>query len=786
MSQDVYQPCACGSGKKYKFCCMPVARVIEQAEAALEKRRPQEALQLIESSRKARKYSPYLAVLHAAALEQAGRAAESVEILEEALQQYGEHPYLLFRLLLNVVRGDVRNAEVVEMVEAIAQHALLAAAANAANLITPICLTMAAFQARRSRWLSATAYSATAAAFAATQQDAVRALRQMQQAEQRIRPPLAAELLDPRLHIRSDDPQLREALETANRLTRLACYAAAAATIAEALQKAPENFELLAALVRLHVLSGRFEEACSAADRLIENAQTDEQRVAGHLTRQLVRYAHDVDLVTVPHELLLVRDPALFLSRVDDWPQAVLMQMGQPPAGSSGEAAPRSYLLLREAVAEKPTGDPRVLFLERPELYAGTMVVSPPADLGELLEASGHEPPAWLRETRHMTVIVRVRDAEDLPPLLEKLKQLGEDCIVADRSETDGAEATAPASVAETLQRVKSGLTEIGLLTPVVSVLPETASLEPLPSPVGLTDDQLQQWRNGWERIVRRWRETPLPVLGWRTPAEVQDASAESPELRAAAYMAYELLPPGPSRIELFQMLEVPELPSVTDVTDDELAARLSAATRFLATLVDPNALADDQLLALVQEQSVFRFFEWELPQAVVGRDEIRSRNPQLTVALLAALVQHAAERGQIERARQWLEEAQTLTEELFRSALQTASRAEELSPVLERVLAVCTSGLSLLLRRPRTERDAAVAFVQWVRERFVTKVPELAVPIAQHLAAQGAADLAALLTPSREPAAAPAGRVSSSSGLWTPDAPSGGGGGKIWVPGQD
>lgn len=790
MSQDVYQPCSCGSGKKYKFCCMPVAREIEQVETALEKQRPQEALQLIETALKSRKYSPYLAALHASALERCGRGAEALEVLESAIQQYGEHPYLLLQILGHTVRGDVRDSAVVELVDSIAQHALLAAAANDQRLIGPICSVVAGFQARRGNWLSVAAYSAVAAAYAVSREQAAQALQAIERAQRHIWPPLAIELSEIRPLLPAEDPEQAEAIETATRLMLFACFTAAAGTLNEALEKKPGQFNLLANLAWLYALGGRVEDAFAAADRLVEAAQTDEQHVTARLLRQLLRYATRHDLEELPHDLLLVRDTAVFLSRLDEWNHALPLRDQRAADQASEEATVRSYLLLAEPIDERPTGDPRVLFLDRPELYAGALWVFPPTDVAGLFATSDREAPEWLKEKCLSMALLCVRDERNLPQLVEGLRELGRGCLAEERpvgSETAVGDASASEGVSETIQQLKTLLTQLDIVFDLVHRPRETARLDILPDPISLDEKQLERYRAACERIVRQWSETPLPILGERTAAALRNEAPDAAELRAAAYLACETLPPPPSRADLFRLIGTNELPAVAVGSDEELQARLSGPLRFPATLVDLNTLTDQQLLELADESSRFRFFQWELPAAIVARAGIREQYPEVVALLCARLAHGAAARGLLARSRQWLQEAQDACEQAFQTALAAGRSTEELAPTVRMVLNVCAMCLSLLLQRPREERDRVVAFLHWARDRFVTKVPELGMALGQYLAANGAQDLASLLAPSREAAsAAPAGRISPTSGLWTPDAPASGSGGKIWVPGQD
>ena len=95
MPIDAYDPCACGSGKKFKFCCQAVAEDIDKVYKYQEKHQTQSSLQVIDRVLATRKDLPWGYITKASLLLQDGDYAGAREALVPLLEKAPDHPFAI-------------------------------------------------------------------------------------------------------------------------------------------------------------------------------------------------------------------------------------------------------------------------------------------------------------------------------------------------------------------------------------------------------------------------------------------------------------------------------------------------------------------------------------------------------------------------------------------------------------------------------------------------------------------------------------------------------------------
>jgi len=106
MSLDPYSLCPCGSGKKLKFCCQPVAGEMEKIERMQQGNQMRLALQTLDSLEKKHPDTPWIVTSRAEILLQDGLADEATETLEEFVEQHPDHRYALGLLAVASFAAD--------------------------------------------------------------------------------------------------------------------------------------------------------------------------------------------------------------------------------------------------------------------------------------------------------------------------------------------------------------------------------------------------------------------------------------------------------------------------------------------------------------------------------------------------------------------------------------------------------------------------------------------------------------------------------------------------------
>ncbi len=91
MATDVYQPCPCGSGKKYKFCCLPVQDDVGKAVHLAENGQTRGAIAALEKLETGSTLYPQAVIIHANLLLNEQEYKDAKAILQRLLTQEPNH-----------------------------------------------------------------------------------------------------------------------------------------------------------------------------------------------------------------------------------------------------------------------------------------------------------------------------------------------------------------------------------------------------------------------------------------------------------------------------------------------------------------------------------------------------------------------------------------------------------------------------------------------------------------------------------------------------------------------
>ena len=91
MPVDAYEFCPCGSGKKFKFCCMDIADQLEKAQRHRENNQSRMALQILDRIDKKHRDSPWVLIEKASILLQENEPDEARAVLDQLLSKNPDH-----------------------------------------------------------------------------------------------------------------------------------------------------------------------------------------------------------------------------------------------------------------------------------------------------------------------------------------------------------------------------------------------------------------------------------------------------------------------------------------------------------------------------------------------------------------------------------------------------------------------------------------------------------------------------------------------------------------------
>ena len=93
-----YDPCPCGSGKKLKFCCQPIADEMDRALRLMEGNQPRVALQNLEALARKHPANTWVGTTRALILIEMGEATTARDILRALLEQHPDHEFSIVLL----------------------------------------------------------------------------------------------------------------------------------------------------------------------------------------------------------------------------------------------------------------------------------------------------------------------------------------------------------------------------------------------------------------------------------------------------------------------------------------------------------------------------------------------------------------------------------------------------------------------------------------------------------------------------------------------------------------
>lgn len=269
-----------------------------------------------------------------------------------------------------------------------------------------------------------------------------------------------------------------------------------------------------------------------------------------------------------------------------------------------------------------------------------------------------------------------------------------------------------------------------------------------------------------WLRFAYEvWPETPLPALGGKTPREAASHASQKLALWAAVFV----LDVNADRkrryvdlAEVFERLGVQAPPSVRVEPD----ASLQAVSALELRRIDLDSLTDEQMIQVARRVLVTGHgdLKYHVLTALDARgDSLDAVDPDTLYMGLATLCR---ERNQDDDVVKWIVKGRIVAEageDSFADVLQWRMR-------------------ELLARLANNDEEELDSLVNHFREYYVPKLPELQASLEKIMAAYDR-ELPWESDAEAEPEMAGA---TAPGGIWTPDEPTTGGGGKLWLPGQD
>lgn len=145
-----YDPCPCGSGKKLKFCCQPIADEMDRALRLMEGNQPRVALQQLESLARKHPANTWIGTTRALILIELGEATTARDILRALLELHPDHEFSIVLLAASIFQAEGFDAAKKSV-----HRAFQRGAKKFPSMVSGLAATMASVLFQRQRLMSA-------------------------------------------------------------------------------------------------------------------------------------------------------------------------------------------------------------------------------------------------------------------------------------------------------------------------------------------------------------------------------------------------------------------------------------------------------------------------------------------------------------------------------------------------------------------------------------------------------------------------------------------------------
>ena len=724
MSHDPYSLCPCGSGKKLKFCCAEILPELVKIHR-LEENQPEAAEKLLRELLQKFPAREVLVGEMCGFLRQQGRGPEAREYVAEFLKRHPDHPRGLVwmaRLCLSYDGYEASRRLIHRTFQISSRHY----PAEIAEIANAIGLYLVSIQ----QYMGGREHIGLSVRLAGPERGRQFLMNlAMLEADSSI--PYLLRTPHALLPVSGSEETLQQDAR-ARKLSIIGCWEPAAILYARISDANPSDGAILYNLGLCKAWDGRSEEAAAILHKAAALLSDFDHAVQAESLAQVLDQAKPERQYKLIQHPVRVQSISQLLTALDENPE--LNRYSDDELEQEDESSNRW-----------PAGTKRVAIYDLLDRAIGDTLPSQTSDFAQILadiDVVDIVDESQAQSAGVTSPLILVTVAEDLQEqVLEKVKSVLGDLLVSDGADSEND---------------------------VVLTHPQDArdfDLR-LNRPDGISKSRFRDITSNLNNeLAEKWLNRPCLALGGKTPLQATgDASLKVP--LAASVLTLDVNARYFDRTvnvdDLFSRLQLP-VPNATELVEGQHCAALPA---FHLERLDCTKLDDAQLEEYCNRASMLGFAE----MAQRGLDELLSRP--------AALESFGVVRGCLMRAAiaRSHNDMTTMESCLEKARASIPAGREHFREQLE----IEIRELAMRLEDP--EDPALPVLLHRIRDRYVTKLPEIGEVIQAQLVDSGCEHL----LPEIQGGLASA--VASGGSLWTPsgEASEAAGGASLWLPGQE
>lgn len=363
MSVDIYAPCPCGSGKKFKFCCSAISEDMDRISRLMEGNQPRVALQQLEVLDRKYPKNAWVGTTRAMLMLDLNENPASRDLLRQVLEVYPDNELAIVLYAIAMVRSEGH-----EGAKKAIHRAFQKSAKKLPSMVSDLATSLASMHAQKAHLMAAREHLALALRLAPEdrRQDLFVQLLELDGADE-IPYPMRGSHLIPSV---TGSDELQKEVRKAQKYSAVGCWSIAADVFTQLANADPGRAELWHAAGLCRVWDGDEILGAEILHRAARNYADLGIAVECETLAQLFDEKSTVDVIEECVYTAEIKSVSRLLSILDSKPQ--IQRLKAPAAAESQPQPVAAYVILD---SEIPETDPARLTPETIPRILGKVIV---------------------------------------------------------------------------------------------------------------------------------------------------------------------------------------------------------------------------------------------------------------------------------------------------------------------------------------------------------------------------------------------------------------------------
>jgi hypothetical protein len=358
MSVDIYGPCPCGSGKKFKFCCSAIADEMDRIARLMDGNQPRVALQQLEILDRKHPRNAWIGTTRSMLLLDLDEAPAARDVLKQVLETYPDNELAIVLYAVAMVRTEGQDGA-----KKAIHRAFQRSAKKVPSMVSDLAASVAAMHAQRAHLMAAREHMALALRLAPEdrRQELFVQLLEIDGADEIPYPMRGSHLLP----VLTGSDEFQKEVRKAQKYAAVGCWSIAADVFSTLANAQPDRAELWHSTGLCRVWDGDEKSGAESLHRAARHYADLGIAVECETLAQILDEKTTLDVIEECVYTAQIDSVSRLLSALDGKPR--IQRLNVPAAGENEVQPVAAYVILNQEFVETDSAQltveniPRVL-----------------------------------------------------------------------------------------------------------------------------------------------------------------------------------------------------------------------------------------------------------------------------------------------------------------------------------------------------------------------------------------------------------------------------------------